>query len=398
MDWLVPRQELTENQMNAVDASCDCHLLFIGPPGSGKTQILLHRANDLAHINNVSKEKFCIFIFTKVLSKYIRSAASILGIPLDSITTFDSWVYHFYKKSVSSTVPRKNKKTDYDGIRKGVLDYLNQNKDAPVFDFVMVDEGQDLDETAYKILLLISEHITVCADYRQQIYPYGAVEGEIACYLGLDTAKINLLDALRCSPYLVPLASSFIIDEKERSLFYEQTRAKSQTRETPVLRIHDNVDNEKKDVADVVRTRLRKNESVAILLPKRAQISSMYNSLTAAGIEAETQTKLGPDLDFTTDNPKLLTYHSAKGLTFDCVILPRLVNSVFKHESEEERKRLIFVGITRATQWVFMSTVDGQILTEIEPLMFMPENGLTVQIGAPDETENSGHVGLDDLI
>lgn len=398
MEWLVPRQELTESQIKAVDASCDQHLLFIGPPGSGKTQILLHRAHDLAHLKNILKEKFRIFIFTKVLSSYIRSASLVLGIPLSSITTFDSWAYHFYIKNVKSTPPKKNKKTSYEGIREGVLDYLNKNKTAPIFDFIMVDEGQDLDETAYKILLLVSKHITVCADYRQQIYPYGAAEREIAGYLGVDTEKINLLDALRCSPYLVPLASSFIIDDKERALFAEQTRAKSQTKETPVLRILDNVDDEKNSVADIVRTRLRQNESVAILLPKRVQISSMYNTLSAAGIEAETQTRHGPDLDFTSDNPKLLTYHSAKGLTFDCVILPRLVNSVFQHESEEQRKRLIFVGITRATQWVYMSTVDGQILTEIEQLLLMPEDGLTIQKGKSGDASDNEGVGLDDLI
>jgi DNA helicase-2/ATP-dependent DNA helicase PcrA len=46
----------------------------------------------------------------------------------------------------------------------------------------------------------------------------------------------------------------------------------------------------------------------------------------------------------------LLTYHRAKGLEFDAVFLPRLVDG----ELEEER-RLLYVGITRARRYLFLT-------------------------------------------
>ena len=54
------------------------------------------------------------------------------------------------------------------------------------------------------------------------------------------------------------------------------------------------------------------------------------------------------DLDFDSDNPKLMTYHSAKGLQFEAVFLPEC-------KSFEERDRIpLYVAITRSYQYLFI--------------------------------------------
>jgi superfamily I DNA/RNA helicase len=81
-----------------------------------------------------------------------------------------------------------------------------------------------------------------------------------------------------------------------------------------------------------------------------------------------------------------MSYHSAKGLTFDTVLLPRLVRSSFPHVTNPRIARLLFVGITRATKWVYMSTCkDGEIaaLQRFEPLV--RQNLLSVQTGSYSE-------------
>ena len=57
-----------------------------------------------------------------------------------------------------------------------------------------------------------------------------------------------------------------------------------------------------------------------------------------------------------------MTYHSAKGLTFDAVLTPRLVEKSFVNVSAPNLKRLIFVGLTRATNWAYLSCVEAQRL------------------------------------
>ncbi|MCX6879669.1 MAG: ATP-binding domain-containing protein [Verrucomicrobia bacterium] len=61
----------------------------------------------------------------------------------------------------------------------------------------------------------------------------------------------------------------------------------------------------------------------------------------------------GEVVDFESTVPKISTYHSAKGLTFDSVLLPKLVRTNWKNFSPHLRKNMLLVGITRATQWVY---------------------------------------------
>ena len=78
--------------------------------------------------------------------------------------------------------------------------------------------------------------------------------------------------------------------------------------------------------------------------------------------------------------PKIATYYSAKGLTFDSVLLPRLTESSFSWIEDSTRIRLFFVGIARATQWVYLSTVKGKEFSEIKVIRDAETKGhLTLQ-------------------
>jgi len=82
---------------------------------------------------------------------------------------------------------------------------------------------------------------------------------------------------------------------------------------------------------------------VAILLPQKRQVFGFAKGIREAGLEVETPEKM----DFQNDIPKIMTYYGAKGLTFDTVMLPRLVRSSFPRISDSRIMRLLFVGITR---------------------------------------------------
>ncbi len=74
----------------------------------------------------------------------------------------------------------------------------------------------------------------------------------------------------------------------------------------------------------------------------------------------------------------LLTYHRAKGLEFDAVFLPRLLDGELPFRSgrakadPDEERRLLYVGITRARRYLFLTwPTDGKakpspFLTELE--------------------------------
>jgi DNA helicase-2/ATP-dependent DNA helicase PcrA len=82
----------------------------------------------------------------------------------------------------------------------------------------------------------------------------------------------------------------------------------------------------------------------------------------------------------------LLTYHRAKGLEFDAVFLPRLVDGELpfrsgraKADAQEER-RLLYVGITRARRYLFLTWAPDR---KTRPSPFLEELGLSISKPQP---------------
>ena len=254
-------------------------------------------------------------------------------------------------------------------IRRAVWEKVRSLTDsARHYDFAMVDEGQDLDARAYQILKAIARHVTVFMDHKQQIYEHGVDEPSILAALGLRKRNLTLLDAYRCSPYIVRVAASFVRGDSERRAFIEQNPPVGRgERQTPLLYLAQGFEDEREHLIDTVRTRIDKNDSTAILFPTRKHVFGYATALNEAGLEVEVPAQPGkrkrnqmPTIDFGTSRPKVMAYPSAKGLTFDTVLMPLLTRSKFPKFLDVDRlERWLFVGISRATQWVYFSA-DGE--------------------------------------
>ncbi len=382
--WLIPRDEMTPDQIRAIEMDVRDHRVVFGAPGSGKTQVLLHRARHLSDTLDLPPERFRIFVFTNALREYIQSALQLLDLPEDSVVTLDDWCRHWYERHIGKRVPWNGeaKTPDFRAIRRAVLEHARaQLSFSPPYDFVLVDEGQDLEADCFDLLRAISKHVTVCMDHKQQIYDGGAGEGEILKRLGLRKRNVSLLEAFRCSPYIASLAAEFIDDPNDRTFFLRQTKTAQTRRETPLLYLASDFADETRRLADIVRVRLEQAERIAVLFLTNRQLRGFAQGLRKAGLEVETRA----EYDFSSDRPKLMTYHGAKGLTFDTVLLPRLVPKSFPKLDRHRIERLLFVGVARATKWVYMSAVEGEELPSLRRVYPLEEQGvLTIQRGSSD--------------
>jgi superfamily I DNA/RNA helicase len=374
--WLLPREELTPDQLRAIELPHNQHQVIFGAPGSGKTMVLLHRADELRHRMKSDPNKFRILVFTNVLKNYIRSGLDVLQIPEKTVTTFDDWCMEFYKRHIDRKVPwdGETKRPDFSAIRYAVGQRV-RSMSSPLLDFVLVDEGQDLEPECFDILCRVARHVTVCLDYKQQIYDRGSTEAQIVARLGLHRRQITLLDAFRCSPLVAGLAARLLQDPEERHQYLNQVRTAQKEREWPLLYEATSFEDERRKLIEIVRDRVQRGERLGVLFPKRKQVMGFAQALESEGFRVETQ----KNLDFSSAAPKLITYHSAKGLTFDAVLLPRLVYGSFTKISQEAVRRQLFVAITRATQWVYLSTVQGERLLLLQDLDALAEQGQLVR-------------------
>ncbi|MEK7992198.1 MAG: UvrD-helicase domain-containing protein [Planctomycetota bacterium] len=383
--WLVPWDDLSLAQRRAVELPVRDHQIVVGAPGSGKTLVLVHRAKRLWEDLRVSDDRFRVFVYTNALKNYIREGLSDLRLPEENVLTFDQWCCRFHEQHIRGSLPRgPDRKRDFQAIRVAVLQRLNAAPLQPQYDFVLVDEGQDLNPVCFQILRLISRHVTVCFDQKQSIFEAGSTEAEIRQKLGIRSAVFSVLEAYRCCPYIVQLAAQFLDDAQERNAFLNQSRTAQTRKEMPVWFRAPSFEDERKNLIEMVRLRQGFGERTAILLPKNRQIHGFAAGMREAGLEVETPSRNQEEgYDFSSPLPKVMSYHSAKGLTFDSVLLPRLTVDSFERYSADHLLRLLFVGVTRATGWVYLSSTTGNACAPLGRLL-SPESRyfLAIQQGS----------------
>lgn len=362
MAWLIPFSNLTPAQQDAVQLDTRSHKAIIGGPGAGKTLVLLHRLNLLYQRAGGKANSVRLFVYTNTLKEFIRAGNDVLDVPDECIGTFDKWCADVYRQHIAKTLPRDGKKPDFSAIRKGAYRAIAKGlPKMPVFEHVLVDEAQDLDGPAIDALKQIARHVTVCMDGNQQLYETGVTEPAALAQLGLTRHNVALLSAFRCNPMVTQLAAQFVTDVKRREEFLRQAANPDMDRATPLLYLSAGFEDEKARLIEMVRLRLTYGDSIAVLFPMQRQVHGFAQGFTEAGIEVSVQKRDEP-IDFATPLPKLMTYHQGKGLTFDSVFLPRLDQASFHGAMQARMHNLLFVGVSRAIKWVFMSGTNGRLI------------------------------------
>ncbi|KAB2876387.1 MAG: AAA family ATPase [Burkholderiaceae bacterium] len=371
MGWLVPFSSLTPEQQSAAMKPIDGHVAIVGGPGSGKTLVLIHRFSYLFQRSGSRPGAGRLFVFTTTLKDFIRAALPDAGVPDELVTTFDKWCIDTYKTHISSRLPRliigtKNQ-PDFAAIRTRVHEEVTKRGLLKgQFEFVVVDEGQDLTPQAVEIVAAVAKHVTVAMDGKQQLYDEGVAEDGILRALAMKRQNVALVAAFRCNPMVTALAANFLPVGSQRDEFRLQARNAIGDRQKPLLLVAPDWQAEKARIVELMRLRFARGETVAVLLPRRNLVFGYAKGFREAGIDVLTDGREG--VEFGDPRPKVLTYHEAKGLTFDAVFLPRLDTGAFTEHLLRRQMPLLFVGASRAVKWVCLSTIDGRVIQPIQAI------------------------------
>ena len=108
---------------------------------------------------------------------------------------------------------------------------------------------------------------------------------------------------------------------------------------------------------------IKKNnlEDVAILLPHNENVIDIHRQLSALGGNYEMRYNDKEDfrnskdtLDFDSTNPKIMTYHSAKGLQFEAVFLPFIEDFEEIDDHGKSSRKALYVAMTRTYRYLYI--------------------------------------------
>ena len=327
--WLIDPAELDEFQIGIRELDIDDSYIVKGCAGSGKTILALYRANDIRidAIASGRTSSFSVVVFTKALRSFIRSAIQDLGIDLHQVIHYEKW-------------------------------------DGNAVDYIVIDEAQDFS----------TEKITVCkettrksmmlyGDSQQRLYPGGLPLEEIATMLGI--VEKELLKNYRL-PKLVADFASFL--GEDRDLASKCMKAGS---EKPRILRFDSWQEELDFIMEEIRT--RNYTDVAILLPFNNKlkapktnfhrnVETVKEYFDSSDFTHEFKMRKDEhdtiDLDFDSELPKVMSFHSSKGLQFETVFIP-FIDYPDSQWFAEEYKKPLYVAATRTYRNLYLSHSSG---------------------------------------
>lgn len=289
----------------------------------------------------------------------------------DLVSTFDSWCLGLFDTLVKGKRPKSEDGygLDYDAMRAAVLKKVQAGGAEPLLDVVLVDEGQDLTPTAVELLAAVSRHVTLALDGRQQLYGTDMDVDKACEILGVPRAAASLLNAYRCTPLIVDIAAQFLPTPEMAAEFRASNLMPLDGVETPEIHRASDRDAQMDELSHQLAQRAMLGQQSAVLVPTNMHVNQVLREMGKRHVQCAHR----KELSFGDLRPVVLTYHSAKGLTVDSVLLPFLTNKAFKGVPDlEQRKRMLFVGVTRATRWVWLGTNDDDTIEElalVEPLL-----------------------------
>ena len=375
--WLRSFSELSHGQKKIVQIPPFESCLVSGPPGSGKTQALVHRASFLVKKHNVSPERIRLFVCNEILETLLKSEIKRLDLPEKTVISFDRWSLYLYSRHISKDLPRiyVNGRIDFEKIRSGVLGILQRKKDLQgCLAYALVDEGEDLTPEAVEILGLVAKNITLILDPLQKIHERAAPDSFAADMLNIHSINATLSRDFRSPFPIAQLASRFVEDRSRREKYLSHIRNEQKTFPFSFLCTAPSRELEVDYLSRYIQLRQSKEEKIGIVLPTSGLVHSLAKDLEERGVRLEkampidAQNVIHRPYDFKSLCPKITTYALAKGLSFDSVLMPFLTEEVLSGIPDERRYRLIFVGMIRASRWVYLSTVRGEECREFRLL------------------------------
>ena len=318
---------------------------------------------------HINPNSILLTTFTHNASENMRTkVASLIGQTPEYIGTFHSLA----QKVIGSVADILH----IDEVPFRLYDFLFTNEGttwAQNIKFVFVDEYQDVNEIQYKIVKRFHElgsRITIVGDDAQNIYAW---RGSSVDYIlrfeefFAPLCDFQLSTNYRSSQAIIDCANDVMrfiptLSHKEPMRCGKQTKSIK-----PILKHFSRFKGEKDWVCGLVRRLIAEGihpYEIAILCKYNTLLYQIEEQLAKSKISTRLLSKRGECSVEENDHVVLSTYHAAKGLEWQHVILMGMNDDYFPQTKERtqilQERRLFYVGVTRSKECLYL-TYSGEI-------------------------------------
>lgn len=343
--WWVDENDLLPEQLEVLGEDLPKDLILSGPPGSGKTNLLLLRANHL--ILAMPEAEFYIICFTGLLQNFIRTGAHLYSFPENRIITQRKLLEQVLGDH--GCLPQRKAGESYgerDKALKSAMDkMMKSGAGRHAFPVLFIDEAQDYSDVDLEIFRYLAKNLSCAADMRQGIYGAGSAGTPWLEGHAWD-ASIKLQFHYRIAPAILEVADKIMAGKFNHEPMLETHQYKGDPGTVDVVAGIGLTDQIKTAIQKIIKQlAVYPGQIIGILVPHREDVEKVVQQLhNFPGLAGKTTNAMSRDFDPTLP-VWVSTVHSSKGLEFRCV---HVVAADQFAEFREHERRVAFTAVTRA--------------------------------------------------
>lgn len=361
--WWKDEDELVPEQAKLLDIHEEKNLLIKGPPGSGKTNLLLLRANQL-YLGE--RPNLHIVVFGSLLKQFIQLGGNQYDFPNEKIVTHARLFNDILRAEGHGIDDQSLDLEEARAERAKRLQHLvDAGKVGVPFEALLLDEAQDYTPQEIKLMRGLTEVFVASADSRQKIYNVDDCSKELeACtdvlypltfHFRNGHAICRVADGIfKGTPGYVPLLEHTNYKEADYPSTFQAKSGLSLDEQVTVMATQ--INDQRFAYPD---------DLIGVLCPRNEELSQVYAGLVAAGL-GDSITRANSS-SFNPSAPIWLsTLTAAKGLEFRALHIAGLD---FLARMGGAQKRLIYTGITRGKTALTMywnTTIPGYLESAIQ--------------------------------
>jgi len=352
--WWVSESQLDEKQKHIISLPLEKAHLIVGPPGSGKTNLLVLRGK---YRTLAQRPNFKLIVFTRALREFIVAGTKNYGIAEDKIQTSHA----FFREVLRECGVMPLNDEDFSKQRRLLVDQVagvvQDRNMTPIFDEILLDEAHDYLPEEVELFAKLAKTIFAVVDRRQKIYsgeePFSVLESLVDGKTELTHHYRNGLNICKMADNVgkykaefEKIAPSCNYDEDQRpsTIEHQQCSSLSEEIESVISKLD-------------AQIKAYPNELIGIISPSKSVVQQIWHQIyqssfaDVASLHSETEPlNLNKDIRIC-----ISTLHAAKGLEYRVLH----VLSCEHFANRPLPRSLAFTAVTRAKTSLYLYSSDS---------------------------------------